>query len=108
MPGKVKVPGGVGANGPVELPYGLWAPAFFDTDLAIYKDFKVHENQAVQFRFDAFNFLNHPLDSFTSSTNLNLQYTQNNGSYTQTNQVFGLANTKANNRILELAVKYRF
>ncbi len=58
-------------------------------DLSIFKDFKVRESQSIQFRFEAFNFLNHPLDAFTSGTNLSLQYTQNKGVFTQTNQVFG-------------------
>ncbi len=99
---------GIGANGPVEMPAYLRSPAFFNTDLSVFKNFHVTERQRIQFRFDAFNFLNHPLDSFTSTTNLSLQYTQSNGAFTQSNALFGIANQKANNRILEVAVKYVF
>jgi hypothetical protein len=96
-------------NGPIQMPFNLRSPAFFDTDLSLFKDFHVTETQRIQFRFDAFNFLNHPIDSFTSSTNLSLQFTQNStGGYTQTNNIFGIANQKANNRIVELAIKYYF
>ncbi len=98
----------VGTNGPVEFPYALRSPAFFNSDLSLFKDFHVTEHQSVQFRFDAFNFLNHPLNAYTSTTNLSLQFTQSGGTFNESNSVFGFTNTKANNRVLELAVKYRF
>jgi hypothetical protein len=99
----------VGSTGPVESPYYLRSPAFFNTDLSVFKDFHVAKEQRVQIRFDAFNFLNHPIDSFTSTTNLSLQFAQNsNGAFNQTNAIFGVANQKANNRVLELAAKYTF
>jgi len=97
-----------GENGPVEMPAYLRSPAFFNMDLSTFKDFHITERQRIQFRFDAFNFLNHPLDSFTSTTNLALQYTENAGAFTQSNALFGIANQKANNRVLEVAAKYVF
>jgi hypothetical protein len=39
-------------------------PAYFDSDLAIFKTFKISERQSVQFRMSATNFLNHPLAQF--------------------------------------------
>ncbi|MBZ5681354.1 MAG: TonB-dependent receptor [Acidobacteriia bacterium] len=52
-----------GEQGWLHLPY-IHAPAYFNSDLAVFKTFKVTERQNVEFRLSAFNFLNHPLDSF--------------------------------------------
>ncbi len=100
---------GIGSNGPVLFPYTIRSPWFLNSDVSLFKDFHITEKHAVQLRFAAFNFLNHPLPAFTSSTNLALQFTQNaSGGFTPSNASFGFANTKANNRVVELAIKYRF
>ncbi|HEX4425265.1 MAG TPA: carboxypeptidase regulatory-like domain-containing protein [Terriglobales bacterium] len=52
-----------GQQGTLEWPY-VHGPAYFDSDLALYKNFKVTERQSVQFRVSATNFLNHPLAQF--------------------------------------------
>jgi hypothetical protein len=52
-----------GVNGPLVWP-DITGPAFFDTDLGLYKDFKVHETQTLQFRVTAFNFINHANKQF--------------------------------------------
>ena len=52
-----------GQDGDLIWPY-IKGPAFFNSDLAIYKDFLFKEHQKVEFRFSAFNFLNHPLPQF--------------------------------------------
>ena len=39
-------------------------PAYFDSDLALYKNFKISERQKIQFRLSATNWLNHPLAQF--------------------------------------------
>ena len=44
-----------GSQGDIIWPF-IKGPAFFDTDMAIYKTFHITEQQSVQFRFDAFNF----------------------------------------------------
>jgi hypothetical protein len=49
--------------GTVVWPY-VHAPAYFDSDLGIYKSFKITESKSVQFRVQATNFLNHPLPQF--------------------------------------------
>src|ERR1039457_3436018 len=49
-----------GHNGDVIWPY-IHGPAFFNSDLAIYKRFNFQEHKRVELRFSAFNFLNHPL-----------------------------------------------
>jgi len=39
-------------------------PAYFDSDLALFKNFQIRESQKLQFRIQATNFLNHPLRQF--------------------------------------------
>jgi hypothetical protein len=65
----------------------LRTPAYFDSDLGVYKSFKITESQSVQFRVSATNFLNHPLPQFglagTSDETLNFQ---SNTTMTEPNQ----------------------
>jgi hypothetical protein len=67
-----------GQLGTIVWPY-IKAPAYFDSDLALYKNFKVTERQSVQFRISATNWLNHPLPQFglagTSDESLNFNST---------------------------------
>jgi hypothetical protein len=44
-------------------PY-MRGPAYFDSDLALFKNFQITERQKLQFRISAVNFLNHPLSQF--------------------------------------------
>jgi hypothetical protein len=44
-------------------PY-IHAPAYFDSDLGLYKSFKITESKQLQFRIQATNWLNHPLPQF--------------------------------------------
>ena len=57
------VPNTVGVNGPYVWPY-IKGPAYTSSDLSVYKTFSINERHKVQFRFSAFNFLNHPLRQF--------------------------------------------
>lgn len=61
-------------------PY-LHAPAYFDSDLGLYKSFKISESKQLQFRVQATNFLNHPLPQFglagTLDETFNLQQNTN-------------------------------
>lgn len=65
-----------GQLGTFNWPY-IHAPAYFDSDLGIYKTFKITESKSLQFRVQATNFLNHPLPQFglagTSDQTINLQ-----------------------------------
>ena len=100
--------------------------SYFDNDLALYKSFHLTERQAVQFRFSAFNWLNHPLPEFSSANQAMLRYlvdypsknitlnqassvADNNSGQTVAN--FGYMDTKTAapySRILEMNVKYTF
>ena len=102
------VPTTIGQNGPATLP-AIYGPAFFNSDLGLFKNFQIKESMKLQFRIQAYNFLNHPLWSFPNSNNLTLQYSQSaNGTITQTNSNFGYTTFKQGNRIVELMVKFYF
>jgi carboxypeptidase family protein len=110
--------GPAGTNGPFQYPY-IHGPAFFNSDLAVYKTFKVTERQNLEIRASAFNFLNHPLWSFNpnQSGDLNLQFNYQGGQYvcttcaapTASNPVaFGYAPSKFGRRVMELSAKWSF
>jgi len=113
----------LGQQGTVRLPY-IHGPAFTNTDLTVAKDFHIHENQSIQLRFAAFNFINHANSTFTTSFQPNaLVLNYNNGTATtatsaqpigtaiatapQTN-TFGAAPLRTGRRIAEFSVKYSF
>jgi len=67
---------GYGQLGTLQMPY-MRAPAYFNSDLAVFKNFQINERQKLQFRLSATNWLNHPLPQFALNGNgdiaLNLQ-----------------------------------
>jgi hypothetical protein len=102
-------PTAAGQNGPTLLP-PIYGPAFFNSDLALFKNFHISESKKLQFRVDAFNFLNHPLSSFPNGNNLTLQFNQATpgGPLAQTNPTFGYAEYLQGQRIVELTAKFYF
>jgi hypothetical protein len=102
-----------GQNGTLVWPY-IHGPAYFDTDLALFKNFKVTERQSLQFRFSAFNFINHPNKQFNlnGNTDVSLNFTNTNTrllSPTNTNaSTNGYPAFTTGNRLVEFAVKYNF
>jgi hypothetical protein len=102
----------VGTNGSFIWPY-IKGPAFFNSDLALYKNFAFKEHQKVQFRMSAFNFLNHPLPQLGISGNSDIQlnFTNPNGTLSQTNtntNTSGNALYTVGRRVVEFSVKYNF
>jgi len=99
----------VGQNGPNVLP-AIYGPKYFDADLSLFKNFNMTESKKLQFRVQAYNFLNHPLLSFPDGSNLTLSYTQDpiTGQITQNNANFGKATVKNGARVLEFVVKFFF
>jgi hypothetical protein len=98
------VPTQVGQNGPTALPVA-YGPAFFNSDLGLWKNFQIKEGVKLQFRADGFNFLNHPLWSFNGS-NLGLGFDPNTLKVNTPN--FGSVTQKQGNRVIQLAVKLYF
>jgi hypothetical protein len=87
-----------------------YGPAYFDSDLSVFKNFQIRESMKLQIRAQAYNFLNHPLYSFPNSGNLSLQFEQDPASQviTQQNSTFGQATTKQGARIVEFGAKFFF
>ena len=52
------------------------AQRYFNSDLAVFKNFDITEKRKIQLRVQAYNFLNHPLWSFPNGSNLTLQFQQ--------------------------------
>ncbi len=100
------VPFNQGQNGPIVLP-AAYGPAFFNSDLGMYKNFQISEHKKFQIRFNAYNFLNHPLWSYVNgSNNLILNFDPVTGK--NTNNKFGFLTEKQGRRIVQLALKFYF
>ena len=106
------VPTVPGKNGSIVLPefFGPWA---WTWDLSLFKNFQIKERNKLQFRFSAYNWLNHPEWSFTrngtEANNLYLHFAPAaGGGQVQTNADFGKPPIKLGNRIIQLALKYTF
>jgi hypothetical protein len=99
------LPTGPGQNGPMVAP-PIYGPAFFNSDLGMFKNFQMGESKRLQFRFNAYNFLNHPLWSFIGgSANLKPSF---DAQGRMNNPVFGTTTEKQGRRIVQLAIKYYF
>jgi hypothetical protein len=115
-----------GSQGWWNLP-DVHGPAYSKSDLSVYKDIKINERQNLQFRMSGFNFLNHPISSFTNNNlnALNLTFadptcspTTGVGCYysqqaafaglTLQNAGFGYTPDKWGVRIVEFGAKYNF
>lgn len=106
----------VGQQGGRNFPFMGNAP-YIENDLALYKTFVIHEQQNVQFRISAFNWLNHPLPQFSSGNQLQLRYLVDYPTKTVTlntaadSPTWGTLDTKSGaptQRILEMNLKYNF
>jgi hypothetical protein len=99
------LPTSPGQNGPNVGP-PVYGPAFFNSDLGMFKNFQISEQKRLQFRFNAYNFLNHPLWSFIGgSANLKPSF---DAAGNPNNPIFGLVNEKQGRRIIQLAAKFYF
>jgi len=111
-------------DGDLVWPY-MKGPPFFNSDLAIYKDFLFKEKDKIEFRMSAFNFLNHPLWAFQQlgAQDLNLNFSTPAASNCLANAPVpcGLSQTNINTtttgsplfknngiRVIEFALKFMF
>jgi hypothetical protein len=115
-----------GINGPPNLGY-IRGPLFFNSDLTLQKTIPLKGSQNLQFRLAGFNFLNHPLTSFSSrfprEANLSF-YDPNDVGFAgvqlvnsknpggncsdEGSQCFGYAGYKTGRRVLEVMARYNF
>jgi len=72
----------------------LYNPGFQNHNLALVKDFFITEGHRIQFRAEAFNWLNHP--------------NWNGAETNPTSANFGKVTTKGGNRELQFALRYQF
>lgn len=98
------IPTQIGQNGPTTLPV-IYGPAFFNSDLGLFKNFQIKEKMKLQFRATGYNFLNHPLWTF-NATNLTLGYSGSTGLLNS--PTFGYVTQKQGRRTIQLAVKFIF
>jgi hypothetical protein len=106
-------PPAYGMQGDLNWPY-IRVPGYFDSDLAIFKDFTITERQRVQFRLSAVNFLNHPNPQFglggIQDANLKF-FNSSDGSWSATNTntlTTGKPMNKTGQRVINFALKYYF
>jgi hypothetical protein len=95
-----------GNNGSFIFPY-VKGPAFFNSDLSLFKNFQISEAKKIQFRASFYNFLNHPLVSFNpAGGDGNLTMSFNSAGKLSPN--FGTADYLNGNRTIQLVLKFFF
>jgi hypothetical protein len=115
-------PGSQGTNtggiGNTRFPY-IAGPMYWNSDVSLLKGFSLTERQKVEFRFAAFNFMNHDLLSFApgdnnAKLNFDSKGVLTNATDTKnacpgpTCQAFGYADYHYGHRVLEVSAKYTF
>jgi hypothetical protein len=73
----------------------ITGPPGFTLDFSAHKDFRIKEGHALQFRMEAFNFLNHPVWGFPNATFSSPQFGR-------------ITSTSGSMRQMQLALKYTF
>ena len=89
----------------------ITGPGFWNHDLSVFKNFLWgnSENKKLQFRFSGYNFLNHPVRTFTSGDNaLKLSYDQSGKLVDNGGVPFGYALNKTGHRIIQGDIKFTF
>jgi len=94
-------------QGTMQLGY-LSGPIYWNSDFSAYKSFKIKERQDVQFRFSAFNFMNHALRGYSDSSQIQPKFNLVNGAWVSSGSGSGVLNTLNGRRVIELGVKYSF
>ena len=84
---------GIGVTGDSHRRF-ISGPGLDHTDVAVLRNFHIHESHNLQFRAEAFNALNHA------------EFKNPSGSVTSSN--FGIITSSTNPRVLQVGVKYNF
>ncbi|MBC7927439.1 MAG: carboxypeptidase regulatory-like domain-containing protein, partial [Bryobacteraceae bacterium] len=95
-----------GINGDTIAPY-MRGPAYFNADLSLFKEFSFSESRKIQFRAQAYNFLNHPIRSFIGNQDPNITLNFD-AAGKLTNPRFGFADNRVGHRTMMLGVKFFF
>lgn len=96
-----------GQNGTYRIPY-IHGPWYNNSDLSIFKNFQMGESRRLQFRAEAFNFLNHPLWTFVSNDPALQLVIQDFGAPAVNASTAGVMTQKTGHRTLQLALKFYF
>jgi len=100
-----------GQNGPAVWPY-IHGPAYVNSDLGIYKSFRIGDRHTLEARFSMFNFLNHPLPMFGANgdaSDLKLLFAAPVAGTTNSNPLTtGFPLAEVGRRIAEITFKYTF
>jgi len=100
-------------NGRMIYPY-IHGPGYFQSDLTVKKNLRISDSQSVEIAGAGFNFLNHPLSTFSNvaPTEEQLDFLNpNNYDPTQAvqyNGTFGTTPFKTGRRVMEISLKYTF
>jgi len=97
-----------GHNGPFIMPY-IKGPAFWNSDLSLMKNFNFSETKKFQFRFSAYDFMNHALASFSPAAGNNDQnLALSIGANGKANSNFGLLGYETGHRTIQFVGKFFF
>jgi hypothetical protein len=81
----------------------VFGPSYVDLDLSLQKDFALPwESSRLQFRFDTYNFFNHP------NFNVPGRIATFNSAGVQTSPTFGVVTSAQDPRELQFALKFEF
>ncbi len=78
----------------------LYGPGYQNWNLGLFKRFPINERTGLQFRAEAFNFINHP--NWGNSNNVN------SVDYNPTSSTFGKVTNKYSERNIQLSLRYYF
>jgi len=96
-----------GHNGAFRLPY-IHGPAYFNDEIGVFKEFKVHEGNRLEIRFQGFDFLNRSFDIYRQyDQSFYMDFTALNAPPTNAS-TDGVATTRTGHRTVQLAAKYFF
>ena len=99
---------GIGQNGTFRIPY-IHGPSYFNDELGIFKDFKIHEANKLEIRVQGFDFLNRSQDKYQQyDSSLYLGYANGVGTAPTNVSTGGVTTTRTGHRTLQLAAKYYF
>jgi hypothetical protein len=96
-----------GHNGTFRLPY-IHGPAYFNDEIGLFKDFKIHESNKLEIRAQAFDFLNRSFDTYQQyDSSLYMGFSGLNSPPTNASTA-GVTTTRTGHRSIQLAAKYYF